>query len=114
MHELSIAISIVDQVGVELSAKAAAVVRVVHLQLGRLSGVDKAALGFCYSAACEGTALEGSRLAIEEVPVTLYCAACGKHSDPPSLQRLTCPFCDKAAIVQHGYELEIARVELAA
>jgi len=39
----------------------------VHLQLGRLSGVVREALLFAYDRACDGTALEGSELRIEEV-----------------------------------------------
>ncbi|MFL6442932.1 MAG: hydrogenase maturation nickel metallochaperone HypA, partial [Candidatus Sulfotelmatobacter sp.] len=56
MHELSIAMGIVDaamdearQRGVQVSA--------VHLRLGALSGVVKDALLFCYEVACQDTPL---------------------------------------------------------
>ena len=114
MHELCIAISIVDQVISELSTEKEGTVSAVHLRLGHLSGVDRAALMFCYSAACEGTLLEGSRLVIEEVPVILYCKICNLETRPPSIQRLTCPSCMDEATVLHGYELEIVQMELIA
>ena len=38
----------------------------LHLKLGHLSGVVKEALTFSYEIACQGTALEGSKLIIEE------------------------------------------------
>ena len=64
MHELSIALAIVDGVTEEA---AGGLVRAVHLRLGRLSGVVREALLFAYQAACEGTALQGSELRIEDV-----------------------------------------------
>jgi len=42
-------------------------VTALHLKLGTLSGVVKEALTFSYEIACQGTALEGSQLVIEEV-----------------------------------------------
>jgi hydrogenase nickel incorporation protein HypA/HybF len=114
MHELSIAISMIDQVSEESVARGGLAIAAVHLLLGRLSGVDKAALMFCYEAACEGTLLEGSRLVIEEVPIVVYCAACGVESRLESMQQLACPRCNFAAKVVRGHELEIATLELAA
>lgn len=67
MHELSIALSIVDGVSEELALHGGSSVVAVHLRLGRLSGVVPDALLFAYDAACAGTPLEGSRLRIDEV-----------------------------------------------
>jgi hydrogenase nickel incorporation protein HypA/HybF len=67
MHELSIALSIVEMVEEE-SASRNARVRAVHLKLGTLAGVVKEALLASYEIACQGTAVEGSQLLIEEVP----------------------------------------------
>ena len=75
MHELSIAMSIVEMAEEE-SAQRDARVNAVHLKLGRLAGVVKAALLSSYELACEGTGLEGSRLIIEELPIIVYCPAC--------------------------------------
>ena len=40
----------------------------LHLKLGARSGVVREALTFSYEIACQGTALEGSQLIIEETP----------------------------------------------
>src|SRR5271154_1543412 len=72
MHELSIAMSIVEMAEEEASHRNARV-NAVHLKLGMLSGVVKAALLSSYELACEGTELEGSPLVIEEIPVVVYC-----------------------------------------
>ncbi|MEO8378621.1 MAG: hydrogenase maturation nickel metallochaperone HypA [Acidobacteriota bacterium] len=68
MHELSIALSIVEGVTEEAGQHGGVVVvKAVHLRLGRLSGVVGEALLFSYGLACEGTVLQGSELRIEEV-----------------------------------------------
>jgi len=67
MHELSIALSIVDGVSEEAATRGGGLVRAVHLRLGRLSGVVREALLFAYDQACEGTSLQGSELRIEDV-----------------------------------------------
>ncbi len=66
MHELSIALSIVEGVEEELERQGGGRVCTVHLKLGPLSGVVKDALLFSYDLACEGTKLEGSRLIVVE------------------------------------------------
>ena len=65
MHELSIALSMIEMAEEE-AARAGGRVTALHLKLGRLSGVVKQALTFSYDIACQGTALEGSQLVIEE------------------------------------------------
>ena len=68
MHELSIAMSIVELAEEEAGARGVGI-RAVHLRLGPLSGVVKRALLSAYELACEQTILEGSQLIIEEVPI---------------------------------------------
>lgn len=65
MHELSIAMSMIEMAEAEAVARGGRVTA-LHLKLGLLSGVAKEALEFSYEIACEGTALEGSQLVIEE------------------------------------------------
>ena len=64
MHELSIALSMIDQILEEAEQRGALQVEVVHLRLGVSSGVYKDALMFAYEVSCEGTSLAGSRLEI--------------------------------------------------
>ena len=56
MHELSIAMSIVDMAQEEAERRNATV-DAVHLELGLLSGVVADALLFSYEIACAGTRL---------------------------------------------------------
>ena len=67
MHELSIALSLIEGAEEEVARQGGGRVCAVHLRLGPLSGVAKEALLFSYDVACEGTSLEGSSLIIEEM-----------------------------------------------
>ena len=68
MHELSIAVNIVDIACEEAERQGDSRVDAVYLNLGALSGVVKEALLFSWELACEGTRIAGARLAIRDVP----------------------------------------------
>jgi hydrogenase nickel incorporation protein HypA/HybF len=113
MHELSIAVSIVDGALEELKRHGATQATAVHLRLGRLSGVDREALLFSYGIACQDTALADSRLIIEDVDVVVLCSACGIERPTRSFPALTCAECGAfAERVVHGDELEITAMEI--
>jgi len=113
MHELSIALSIVEGAQEEVSRQGGGRVWAVHLKLGPLSGVVKEALLFSYTLACEGTELEGSSLLIEEIPVRVECKQCGDVRDAVSMQCHQCVVCGEFARVVSGDELELCALELA-
>lgn len=113
MHELSIALSIIEGVEEELARHPGAQVVAVHLRLGPLSGVAKDSLLFSYELACQDTRLEGSRLEIEEIPVVLYCELCAQERPAVSIQHLCCAVCNNSsADIRRGSELEVAALEL--
>lgn len=113
MHELSIALSIIDECSREACARGASRVSKVYLKLGPLSGVVQEALMFSYELACEDTPLAGSSLVVEEVPVIIYCDNCGVERALPSIQQFICPVCGRnAARVVSGRELQIAAMEI--
>src|SRR6185436_4996965 len=94
MHELSIALSMIEMATEEAERRGAARVTALYLKLGPLSGVVKDALLFSYEVASNGTPLEGSRLVIEDVPVVVYCSECQAQRRLESIQRFCCPVCD--------------------
>ncbi|MGH9512666.1 MAG: hydrogenase maturation nickel metallochaperone HypA [Terriglobales bacterium] len=115
MHELSIALSMIDGVLEEAGKRGGAKVEAVHLKLGVFSGVNQDALLFSYGLACEGTLLEGSRLLIEDVPLLIYCPACETERAARSEQELCCSICSTpAARIVRGQELEVTALEIAA
>jgi hydrogenase nickel incorporation protein HypA/HybF len=112
MHELSIALSIIEGAAEEAARHGGRVIA-VHLRLGQLSGVAKDALLFAYGLACEETPLAGSRLLIEEAPVVVFCSHCATERTLASIQSLCCPVCGALTpdVVQ-GRELELVALEL--
>ena len=92
MHELSIAMSIVD-VAEEEAERRGVRIDAVHLKLGALSGVVKEALLSCYEMACDDTQLQGSRLVIEDIPVVIFCPTCQAQRPLSSVQLFCCPEC---------------------
>jgi hydrogenase nickel incorporation protein HypA/HybF len=113
MHELSIAVSLVEAAEEEALKHGAAGVSAVHLRLGALAGVAKEALLFSYGIATEGTPLAGSRLLIEDSPVVVFCATCGERRPVRSLQSFCCATCGTpASDVVQGRELEVVALEI--
>lgn len=113
MHELSIAMSIVEMAQEEAERRGQVQVQAVHLKLGRLSGVVKEALLSSYEMACEATPLAGSQLLIEEIPVEVFCPKCEVPRPVTSIQWFCCPECGAPTpTVLHGRELEVVALEI--
>src|ERR1044072_5506063 len=113
MHEMSIALSIVEGASEEALRHHGSKVSAVRLRLGQLSGVVKEALLFSYDLACEGTILAGSSLDIEEIPATVFCRSCNAERTLLSIQDFSCPVCHTpTAEVLRGRELLITGLEL--
>jgi hydrogenase nickel incorporation protein HypA/HybF len=113
MHELSIAMSMIEMATEEAARHGVDHVSALYLKLGPLSGVVKDALLFSYEVASQGTPLEGSRLVIEEVPVIVYCPECREEKAIESIQHFCCPACGTLTpqVVQ-GKELLVVALEL--
>jgi hydrogenase nickel incorporation protein HypA/HybF len=112
MHELSIAMSIVEMAQEEAERRCVSI-DAVHVDLGPLSGVVAEALQFSYEIACGGTPLEGSRLVIKEVPIEVYCRACNAKKILTSMQWFCCPECGApTSEVLHGKELLVTALEI--
>ena len=111
MHELSIAMNIVEMAEAEAERRRVRV-EAVHLRLGPLSGVVKDALLSAYELACENTALAGSKLLVEDVPLVVYCPHCEERRTLSSMN-FVCPECQTPTLeVLQGRELEIFALEL--
>ena len=113
MHELSIAMSMVEMATDESQRLGAERVTALHLKVGLLSGVVKDALIFSYEVACAGTPLEGSKLIIEDVPVKVYCPRCSSEKELDSIQLFACPACGELTPeVLEGRELQVVAMEI--
>jgi len=113
MHELSIAMSIVELAQEESERRGGARITAVHLKLGALAGVVKEALLSSYEMAREDTRLQGSQLIIEEIPVVVFCPSCRAERTLHSIQFFRCAECGTpTSEVVHGKELEVVALEI--
>ena len=114
MHELSIAMSLVDVAVEEAHLQGGARVLAIHLKLGRLCGVVPEALSSAFELAREGTELEGCALVIDEVPIVIDCQVCRAPRPAQSIQNLCCDVCGTPSMdLISGRELELFALEVA-
>jgi hydrogenase nickel incorporation protein HypA/HybF len=113
MHELSIALSLVDA-ACDAAARLGRVrVEALHVRLGALSGVVKEALEFSFDMAVKDTPIEGARLQIEDVPVAGRCPQCGVERTVDLPFSLQCPVCGSPLTdMVHGREMELTALEV--
>ncbi|HEV2637160.1 MAG TPA: hydrogenase maturation nickel metallochaperone HypA [Actinocrinis sp.] len=112
MHEMSIALAVVDQVQERARAEGVAIVRSVRLQVGELAGVVPDSLAFCFELACAGTVLEGADLVTQTVPGRAWCEPCAGEWPVGMPPDLGCPRCGgPAAGLLCGRELQIVDVQ---
>jgi hydrogenase nickel incorporation protein HypA/HybF len=74
VHELGITQGIVELV---VERAAGARVKVVRLEIGKLSAIMPDAIRFCFDICAQDTALEGAELEIVEIPGRGRCRQCG-------------------------------------
>ena len=120
MHELSVAMRIVQALDEELapelntsSNSSDLVVSTVALQVGVLTGLVPEALEFSWDFATEDSILKGSKLDIQVVDAVGYCQRCQEQRTLTNLQSMRCPVCHELiSQITGGNELEILTVEV--
>ena len=113
MHELSIAVSLIEIATAQAARHGAQAVERVFLKVGKLSGVVRDALEFSFDVAASGTPIEGAVLEIEETPVVVYCPRCRAEKTLPDLCTFACPDCrTPTSDVRGGRDLEITALEI--
>lgn len=112
MHELSIALSLLDVAEIEAEQRGVRVAA-IHVRVGPLSGVVPKALLSAFELAREGTPFEQSRLVLEETSVVVFCPRCEAERSVVSVQDIRCGECGEAAPdIRRGRELEIFAMEV--
>jgi hydrogenase nickel incorporation protein HypA/HybF len=112
VHELSIAMGILDRISEQAAARGITRVSAVQLRVGAMAGVVRDSLRFSWEIACERTVAAGSRLDIEEVPLAVFCESCAEEKTLEQIV-LRCPTCGAPtpAIVR-GREMQIVSMEV--
>jgi hydrogenase nickel incorporation protein HypA/HybF len=113
MHELSIALSIIEVAEEEIVKLGVTGVTSIHLRIGALSGVGKRSLSSAFGLARENTACATADLVFEDVPVIAYCPRCREPRPISSIQQFNCAVCDSpVSDVVQGRELQVIAMEV--
>jgi hydrogenase nickel incorporation protein HypA/HybF len=111
MHELSIAVSIVDLASKEVCGQEGDVIA-VHLSVGTFSGVEKESLLSAWPLARRHSPLENAELVVTEIGALAYCPMCNAERGIASMQQFCCAECGAPlAELIRGRELEITALE---
>lgn len=113
MHEVTVALSLLE--GVEATAQQQGIERVavVHVRVGALSGVVRDALLFSWDVATAGTVAQGSVLTIEDVPLVVFCERCEAERAPVPGTGLLCPECAiPCPHIVRGREMQLVSMEV--
>ena len=112
MHELSIALSIVEAVEEEAVLHSGPRQRDPP-QAGTSFRRGAGSSRHAFELAREGTTLSDSRLVIEEMPIVVYCPTCEAQQTVTSMQWFCCPVCNTpVSEVVQGRELQVVALEM--
>lgn len=113
MHELSIAIALVDLASDAAADLGVSRVDAVHVAIGPLAGVVEDALRFSFDVAAAGTPVDGAALRIRQVPLVVFCSACEAERRLDSAQHLRCPVCGASTPdIRSGRDLQLTALEI--
>jgi hydrogenase nickel incorporation protein HypA/HybF len=101
MHEMSVAMNIVDIALDTARQNQAKKINQVVLDLGTLSGIMRESLEFCFSSVCAGTIAEGCGFLINTIPAQAICSGCQTEfeADQPVMP---CPSCGEMVFEMNG------------
>lgn len=111
MHEMSYILRIVRLAERTAAENSLEKIDAVEIAVGEMTGLVPEYLTRYYPEAARGTALEGSELVIDYVPVRARCENCGAEYAPSRENRYCCPVCGSPrAKVLAGREFELVRI----
>ena len=112
MHELSVCMSLLDQVTAIAEERDARRVTRIELTVGPLSGIEIDLLETAWPIAAAGTIADEAEFVVEATPVVVHCGTCGAET-PASSNRLVCGNCGSHRTrVISGEEMILQRLEL--
>ncbi|HSR36563.1 MAG TPA: hydrogenase maturation nickel metallochaperone HypA [Desulfurivibrionaceae bacterium] len=109
MHEMSLALNIVELVTGRAEAAGARTINRIELEVGTLAGVLVDSLRFCFEAAARETVAAGAELVIQEIGAFGRCPACGVAAAMAGLV-FPCPACGQYLVLEKGRELRVVSI----
>jgi hydrogenase nickel incorporation protein HypA/HybF len=112
MHEMSLAEGVLQLVEETAQRERAERVKLVVLEIGRLSSVEPDALRFCFEAVTHGSIAAGAALEIVEVPGCGWCMVCAE-TVPMTESFGACPKCGSYQVQPTGgTEMRVKEIEI--
>jgi hydrogenase nickel incorporation protein HypA/HybF len=112
MHEMALAEGILQLVEETAQRERTQRVKLVVLEIGRLSTVEPEALRFCFDAVTRGSIAQGATLEIVHVAGVGWCMECAQ-SVPMSEQFGACPQCGGYQVqATGGTEMRVKEIEI--
>jgi len=110
MHELSIAMGIVDIANKEAVKHHVSNIELIELEIGTLSGIEMESLNFVWPLAVNGTVLEHAEKKIDVIKGKARCLDCGCDYDLDNIFD-SCPECKSYfKDIYHGKELRVKAI----
>ena len=107
MHETALMGNLLSIVERSTREAGCARVRVVHVRIGEMAGVNADALRFAFETLAPGTVAEGGRLECENVPLRIRCLRCGAVEFPREFA-FACSGCGSTEMdIISGREMEV-------
>lgn len=112
MHELGIAINIVEVVQRHLPADKQMRVKKIFIRAGKLTAIYPPALETCIEAVARGTPVEGAQVVITQDPIAAKCRSCNavtEFDEPP----FVCATCGQMQFdIASGRDLFVESIEV--
>lgn len=112
MHEMSLAEGVLQLVEDTAKRENARRVKLVVLEIGRMSSVEPEALKFCFEAVTNGSIAQGAVLEIIDVPGAGWCMLCSETVPMEALYG-ACPTCGSYQVqATSGTEMRVKEIEI--
>ena len=112
MHEAGIAEYLIEVADQHLQRVPHGPVRQLHVRIGEMAGVNPDSLDFAFECLAKGTELQGARLVVERVPLTVDCASCGQRT-PVEDYVFRCGACRAEQVtIATGRELQFVSIDV--
>jgi hydrogenase nickel incorporation protein HypA/HybF len=112
MHEISIAMSIIDIAEANARKQGASSIKLVKLRLGEFTTIVQEALEFAFEIARQDTMAAHATLAVEIVPMSVRCISCGVINNPIKDVILSCPQCGLPLEIIDGEDIQLEYIEV--
>ncbi len=112
MHEMSLAEGVLQLVEETARREGAKRVKLVVLEIGRMSSVQPEALSFCFGVVTRNSVAEGAALEIVDVPGAGWCMQCAATVPMTELYG-SCPTCGSYQVQPTGgTEMRVREIEI--